>query len=363
MIPVLSPSLHIRPLRIDEASLVGHAINELLRKTPYSTPMEETEIKDQLLHSQPPTLYQAKWQRHLRLCAWRAGELEGFIDAATGFDQESMDRPEYRPIGLLRFLVLPGKTELIQDVATSLLSAAEDFWRNAGIGYVKAFHMSTGYPSFQAGLGVLPSDWTTHIRVLTGADFRLAERFYSLRRALDQPLEEITPLAQLSVVLRGRLNDRHYQVYRQTEWIASARITNLTLPHAPFTESARSTALATEPVRFTPPPHEPVRFTPPPHEQARFMAPPHEQARFVEEEKRITRIANLVDLRVATGWQRQNIGKWLLRRVINDAITQGYHQMLVYVPHRAHIALNLFNQVGFQEENYRGYTLEKELTK
>lgn len=353
MIPVLSPSLHIRPLRIDEASLVGHAINELLRKTPYSTPMEETEIKDQLLHSQPPTLYQAKWQRHLRLCAWRAGELEGFIDAATGFDQESMDRPEYRPIGLLRFLVLPGKTELIQDVATSLLSAAEDFWRNAGIGYVKAFHMSTGYPSFQAGLGVLPSDWTTHIRVLTGADFRLAERFYSLRRALDQPLEEITPLAQLSVVLRGRLNDRHYQVYRQTEWIASARITNLTLPHAPFTESARSTALATEPVRFTPPPHE----------QARFMAPPHEQARFVEEEKRITRIANLVDLRVATGWQRQNIGKWLLRRVINDAITQGYHQMLVYVPHRAHIALNLFNQVGFQEENYRGYTLEKELTK
>ena len=363
MIPVLSPSLHIRPLRIDEASLVGHAINELLRKTPYSTPMEETEIKDQLLHSQPPTLYQAKWQRHLRLCAWRAGELEGFIDAATGFDQESMDRPEYRPIGLLRFLVLPGKTELIQDVATSLLSAAEDFWRNAGIGYVKAFHMSTGYPSFQAGLGVLPSDWTTHIRVLTGADFRLAERFYSLRRALDQPLEEITPLAQLSVVLRGRLNDRHYQVYRQTEWIASARITNLTLPHAPFTESARSTALATEPVRFKPPPHEPVRFTPPPHEPVRFMAPPHEQARFVEEEKRITRIANLVDLRVATGWQRQNIGKWLLRRVINDAITQGYHQMLVYVPHRAHIALNLFNQVGFQEENYRGYTLEKELTK
>ena len=363
MIPVLSPSLHIRPLRIDEASLVGHAINELLRKTPYSTPMEETEIKDQLLHSQPPTLYQAKWQRHLRLCAWRAGELEGFIDAATGFDQESMDRPEYRPIGLLRFLVLPGKTELIQDVATSLLSAAEDFWRNAGIGYVKAFHMSTGYPSFQAGLGVLPSDWTTHIRVLTGADFRLAERFYSLRRALDQPLEEITPLAQLSVVLRGRLNDRHYQVYRQTEWIASARITNLTLPHAPFTESARSTALATEPVRFTPPPHEQARFMAPPHEQARFMAPPHEQARFVEEEKRITRIANLVDLRVATGWQRQNIGKWLLRRVINDAITQGYHQMLVYVPHRAHIALNLFNQVGFQEENYRGYTLEKELTK
>lgn len=311
MIPVLSPSLLIRPLRIDEASLVGHAINGLLQKNPYSTPMEETEIKDQLLHSQPPTLYQAKWQRHLRLCAWRAGELEGFLDAATGFDQESMDRPEYRPIGLLRFLVLPDKAELIQEVATTLLSAAEEFWRSAGIGYVKAFHMSTGYPSFQAGLGILPGDWTTHIRVLTGADFRLAERFYCLRRALDQPLEEITPLAQLSVVQRGRLTDRHYQVYRQTEWIASARISSLTMA----------------------------------------------------EEKRTVRIANLVDLRVATEWRRMDIGKWLLRRVINDAITQGYHQMLVHVPHRATIAFNLFNQVGFQEENYRGYTLEKELTK
>ena len=85
MIPVLSPSLIIRPLRIDEASLVGHAINELIRTTPYSVNLDETEIKDQLLHSQPPTLYQARWQRHLRLCAWRAGELEGFLDAATGF--------------------------------------------------------------------------------------------------------------------------------------------------------------------------------------------------------------------------------------------------------------------------------------
>lgn len=335
MIPVLSPSLLIRPLRMDEAPLVGHAINGLLQNAPYSTPMEETEIKDQLLHSQPPTLYQARWQRHLRLCAWRAGELEGFLDAATGFDQESLDLPEYRPIGLLRFLVLPTKTELIQEVTTALLSAAEDFWRGAGIGYVKAFHMSTGYPSFQAGLGVLPGDWTTHIRMLTGADFRLCERFYCLRRALDQPLEEITPLAHLSVVQRGRLNDRHYQVYRQTEWIASARIASLTLSSAQLRDQTRRG----------------------------LDAPMQDRLQVVEEEPRTVRIANLVDLRVASEWRRMDIGKWLLRRVINDAITQGYHQMLVHVPHRAHIAFNLFNQVGFQEENYRGYTLEKELTK
>lgn len=311
MIQVISPSLLIRPLRVDEAAHVGHAINSMLRLTPYSQFMDETEVKDQLLHSQPPTLYQARWQRHARLCAWRAGELEGFIDAATGFDQDSLDLPDYRPIGIIRFLIPPTKEELVNEVVTALLSAAEEFWRGAGIGYVKAFHMSTGYPSFQAGLGILPGDWTTHMRVLTGADFRLHERFYCLRRALDQPVEEITPLAQLSVVQRGKLNDRHYHIYRQTEWIGAARVTNLTLA----------------------------------------------------EEKRTVRIANLVDLRVAPEWRRRDIGKWLLRRVINDAITQGYHQMLAHVPHRAHVAINLFNQVGFQEENYRGYTLEKVLTK
>lgn len=311
MIPVLSPSLIIRPLRVDEVSHIGNVINDLLRNTAYSVPMEETELKDQLLHSQPPTLYQARWQRHFRLCAWRAGELEGFLDAATGFDQDNLDLPEYQPIGILRFLVLPTKTELVQEVATALLAGAEEFWRNAGIGYVKAFHMSTGYPAFQAGLGVLPGDWTTHMRILTGADFRLHERFYCLRRALDQPMEEITPLAQLSIVQRGKLTDRHYHVYRQTEWIGAARITSLR----------------------------------------------------TEEDKRKVRIANLVDLRVAPEWRRMDIGKWVLRRVINDAITQGYHQMLAHVPHRAHAAINLLNQLGFQEENYRGYTLEKVLTK
>jgi GNAT superfamily N-acetyltransferase len=310
MIQVILPSLIIRPLRVDEVSHIGNVINGLLHTIPYSVPMDETELKDQLLHSQPPTLYQARWQRHFRLCAWRAGELEGFLDVATGFDQDNLDLPDYQPIGILRFLVLPTKTELVQEVAAALLAGAEEFWRNAGIGYVKAFHMSTGYPAFQAGLGVLPGDWTLHMRILTGADFRLHERFYCLRRVLDQPLEEVTPLAQLSIVQRGRLTDRHYHVYRQTEWIGAARVTHL---------------------------------------------------RQVEQHK--IRIANLVDLRIAPEWRRMDIGKWLLRRVINDAITQGYHQMLVHAPHRAHAAINLFNQLGFQEENYRGYTLEKVLTR
>jgi ribosomal protein S18 acetylase RimI-like enzyme len=57
-----------------------------------------------------------------------------------------------------------------------------------------------------------------------------------------------------------------------------------------------------------------------------------------------------------------NIGKWLLRRVINDATLQGYQQILIHVAQNQQAVLNLLNQLGFIEENYRGYTLEKALT-
>ena len=61
-------------------------------------------------------------------------------------------------------------------------------------------------------------------------------------------------------------------------------------------------------------------------------------------------------------WRGRDIGKWLLRRLINDTTMQGYHQMLVHLPHRAFIMQNLLIQHGFQEQNYRGYTLEYSLT-
>ena len=75
------------------------------------------------------------------------------------------------------------------------------------------------------------------------------------------------------------------------------------------------------------------------------------------------RSANLVDLQIDPQWRRANIGKWLLRRIINDVTLQGYQQLLAHVPQSQQAVLNLLNQLGFIEENYRGYTLEKALTK
>lgn len=306
----ITPTLSLRPLQASDAPTLLPALNTLLRRAPYTLALDNDAFALQLLQSNPPTLYTVRWQRQQRLCAWRAGELEGFIDVGVGLDSESLDLPDYSPLGLLRCLLLPTKAVLVDEVATALLQAAETFWRQHGVGRIKVFHVSTGYPTFQAGHGILPSDWTDHIRVLTAAGYQFSERYYALLRPLDQPLEEVAPLAQMSLVIRGQPADRYYQLYRQAEGVGTARLTRLHL----------------------------------------------------SEEQRTVRIANLVNLQVTALWRRRNIGRWFLRRLINDATLQGYQQMLVYVPTHASAAQNLLTQHGFQEQNYRGYTLEKSLT-
>lgn len=310
MIPV-QPDITIRPLQAEEGRQLAELLNPVLVATPYSTVLDAGEFDAQFYQANPPTLYPVRLQSQARLGAWRARRLEGFIDVAVGLDSASLDLPDYQPFGLLRFLLLPAKTELTNAVASALLEAAEQFWRQQGIGYVKAFHLSTGYPTFQAGAGILPGDWVEHMRVLTGAGYFLVDRFYCLRRPLDQPIEEVLPLAGLSIVLRGKPGDRTYLLYRRAEWVGTARVTGLLW---------------------------------------------HSEAGPV-------RIANLIDIQVEQQWRRMNIGKWLLRRVINDATVEGYQQMLIHVAQSQQAVLNLVNQLGFIEENYRGYTLEKALTR
>lgn len=320
----VSPMLSVRSLRIPERPagdsatagmssgmmVVQGRLNEQLLRTTFSTAMDEVAVRANLLQPNPPTLYAVRWQGHQCFCAWRAGELLGLIDVGAGFDNDSPMLSNESPLGFLRFLLLPAKPEQIDEVVDALFATAEQFWRQQRVGRIQAFHANTGYPQFQAGLGALPGGWDEHIRVLTRIGFQLTDRFYALRRPLDQPLEELIPVGQLSLVLRGTATDRHYQLYRQVDQIGHARVRELISAEGQHT----------------------------------------------------IRIANLLDLYIHPEWRGQNIGKWLLRRLLNDALLQGYHQMLVHVPHRSFIFQNLLTQHGFQEQNYRGYTLEKSLT-
>ncbi len=310
MIPVM-PSLSVRPMDESDAPDLVTLLGGLIAGAPYSSTVDESVLHRQVLAADPPTLFPIRFQQHLHLGVWRAGQLVGFLDTAVGLDSDNLDLPDYQPLGLIRFLALPARQDLVDDVANALFDAAQDFWQKTGIGFVKAFHISTGYPCFQAGAGVLPGDWAEHVRVLTTAGFRFSERFYCLYRALNEPVEEVIPIADLSLVYRGERVDRSYHIYyRRTDWVGSGRVVGVAA-----------------------------------HKQGEPLS-----------------IAYLANLAIEPRWRQQNIGTWLLRRLINDATVQGYAQMVTHIAHRHNAAVNLLTQQGFLELNYRGYTLDKVLS-
>ena len=278
---------------------------------PYSATVDADLVHREVFAAPPPALYAVRWQRHRQFAAYRAGQMIGFLDAAVGLDADSADIPDYHPYGLIRFLGLPERGELVGETARALLAAVQSFWREAGVGLVKAFHLTTGYPSFQAGAGILPGDWGDHVRTLTAAGFLLRDRYYCYARRLTEPVEEVTPLADLGLVLRGEWENRRYEVYhRRVERVAWGRMVRMTL--------------RTDDALFP--------------------------------------MAKLVELFVDPQWRHRDIGKWLLRRMINDATHLGDTQMVAHLAQQRHAAINLLIQQGFTELSYRGYSLEKALT-
>lgn len=309
MIPI-APALTVRPIGEDELPELAALLCGWFERAPYSRALDVDGLRREVLAENPPTIYPVRWQRHRGLGVWRAGQLTGFIDLAVGLDSDNLDLPDYHPVGIIRFLALPLRDDLVEPVAEALFAQAHDFWREAGIGYVRAFHISTGYPSFQAGAGLLPGDWSSQVRALTMDGFRFHNRYYCLARTVGQLLEEVVPHRDLSLVPRGTPEDRIYQVYyRRTDWVASARLVC----------AAQEACLPWE-------------------------------------------TAYLADLQVDPPWQQHRIGRWLLRRVLNDATVQGYRQIVAHLAHHQSAGMNLLIQHGFEELNWRGYALDKALT-
>jgi len=60
-------------------------------------------------------------------------------------------------------------------------------------------------------------------------------------------------------------------------------------------------------------------------------------------------------------WRNHHIGRWMLRRILNDAVHQSLDQAIVFVRIHQAAAINLLTQHGFVEHPYRGYVLEKTL--
>ncbi len=308
----IPPTIHVEALDSQAAAELARLIGPRWMQTSYSAVVDADLVRRELLTEQPRSIYPVRWQQVRHLGAWRAGQLVGFLDAAVGLDSDSPDVPDYRPYGLIRFLELPSRSELVTEVAAALFAAVQAFWQEAGVGFVKAFHLSTGYTSWQGGVGILPGEWADHVRVLTAAGYMLRDRYYGYVRRLVDPVEEVTPMADLSLVFRGDWDDRRYEVYyRRVELTARARVVRATLA------------------------------------QATGRLP----------------LARLVDIYVDPQYRLKDIGKWLLRRIINDATHQADAHMVAHLAQHHHAALNLLIQQGFQEMSTRGYSLDKALTR
>lgn len=309
MIPVL-PALTVRPFEEDDSDSLLDLVRSQLRRSLYSSELEDANdsktIVEQFL--QPNSPFVARWQTVRPLCAWRAGELVGFLDAATGFDASHLDLPDHQPLGFLRFIAITQRTDIINETLLVLLRAAEQFWLEQKVHHVTAFSQRMGYPFFQGGVGVLSGDWDEIVRALTSYGYTFEHRYYLLSRPLRMLLEEDVPMADLRLEYQRHRSEIRYRIYhRLVEQVASGRVIGLVSP------------------------------------------------------EKSSRTLHLLDISVAPLWQNRNIGKWLLRRIINDATMAGFDELIAFPASNQSVALGLFGQQGFIEQNYRGYSLEKEL--
>lgn len=335
MMPI-APDIIIRSMGRDDADALAEFLNPAFTAIAYNLPMDEGLAREFIFEPGPLTLFPVRWQRHMHLGAWRARQLVGFLDAATGLDSDHQSSPDYEPQGLLRFLALPQRADLIEPVGIALIQAAERFWLDVGTRHVQAFHLSTGYPTFQAGAGVLPNEWTAHFRLLTMMGYVLRQRYQRFVRQLGHMVEEEVPRADVSIALSGNRNDRTYQIYhRRIDRIGVGQVIGVQ------SQNVERPGPAEEP-------------------DPRPQTPAHTHADILDDKP--VRVAHITNLYIQEAWRGQNIGKWMLRRMINDATIQGYEQMIVYLPQGRHVAWSLLTQQGFVETTYRGYSMDKVLT-
>ncbi len=148
------------------------------------------------------------------------------------------------------------------------------------------------------------------MRRLTARDWQFSRRYYALLRPSGAPVEEEYPAADLSLVQQRLAKGRVYRAYhRRVQQVATAKMVGMSLDRT-------GTA---------------------------------------------ARLAHIIDIHVDEEWRNRNVGKWLLRRLLNDAALQGYQEVLAFLPNTQPVAMALFVQQGFSEINYRGYTLERTL--
>ena len=338
----VSPDISLRALTDDDADKMSALLNHAFRASPYSGAYTPERTHNHLLQDIPITVVPMAWHSYTLIGAWRAGELVGLIDAATGIpptEQQTVNPSENATLpvvadndslaGLLRMLILPAREDLLDTVAQNLFQQAEIFWRDAGVTQVFAFRLGTGYPLFQAGAGVLPGAWSEHFRLLTTNGYQLEQRHRALVRSADEFVEEVYPTASISLVSQAMSDGWEIILYhRRIQRIAYMRIFSDYLIPNILTPNAQ----------------------PSPEPNLTDAQSIHSEG---------IPIAAIVQLHVSSEWRGNDLGKLLVRRALNDANHRGIREVLVYLSQNQYVAWSLLTKQGFQELGYNGYSFVK----
>ncbi|RLT43532.1 MAG: GNAT family N-acetyltransferase [Chloroflexi bacterium] len=306
----MADRLYTRTLYPPDSHQMHPLLAAALTKAPFSSPMDDAAIQTHCFLPEPPVIHSARWLHRQLTGAMIEERLMGFIDVAVGYDHATQHLVGDRPIGLLRFLALPQDFTLSGEIARLLLKGAEEFWWGHGVRRVRAFSYSTGYPPFQLAAGLMPSTWEDHHRWLNQAGYRPTERYYCLTYPLKRMGREDVPAGRFTLFPESDESGVNFQVYENDE----------------------------------------VR-----------MAATRMVERQVLQPRDANPVAGVIELIVASAWRRRGVGRWLLRRMINDALLRGNRTLALFLNHTNQAGLGLCRQIGFEEMNYRGYTLEKQL--
>lgn len=334
MIPI-TPDITIEELRPQHASQLAELLNSATSILDHCTMFDHETVVEGVFNDES---FHRKCDGHItdRQCigAWQAGRLIGFVDTAVTSAFSNGQPVAQQPVsvlpqqrgansyhGLIRTLILPKSAALASEVKALLLNLVESRWREGGIQSIFAFLPHGGYRQIQAGIGVLPAQWREHFRLLTESGYQLSQRYRAMKRPLDRFVEEIHPELPTSVETHDTPTGWNCELYyRRVNQIGRISLSGIT-PEAGQNQS-QSRLDTIDPA---------------------------------------TSVAVVNELYINDEWRNQNLGKFLLRKAINDAQHRGYKALLIYLQQESHRGWSLLAQQGFQELEYRGYSFEKSL--
>jgi len=296
----------VGPLREDELPDVVALYNTAITDVPLSYPVDADTFSRLGLRNEAGTRYRTHLgvDRTGWLVARRGGQVVGFLHVCIGADYDDRARDEAFQRGIIRFLVfLPSEVE----AGTALLAAADSYFRQQQVDEIRAFHFSTGYPFYHAGIGLCPGQHDHVMRALATAGYRLTDRFFCFTRWLSGLVPEQTPRIPIRLEFKKQAGDIHLRVYDG---------------YKPF--------------------------------GILKLAPLEAYSDYVGH-----LVAYIASLRLDEPYRHKGIGRWLMQRALNWLWTKGYREVALHVNHANVPAQSLYRQVGFAELAFRGYTFER----